>query len=249
MVSNSRRKLVAVLLLGLAGLGVHAHPSTSEHGTANTANGVRFPSAEQVPSKLAKESQAVKDLDASGASARLGFLTNSIYPGSYSTGTGQYAASSPLKLDLGGLLVGGAIGLGLIFLVPKLFYPHGGDRCYNGRSVDEGETGATQLLARLDQALAEHKIDSTSCAQRVLCSYVQQATTKVLNGSATNFDKVIGDVSSKATAENLFGSSDYQKALEVGRTNGDCAAAFSMCPSDTSHVFGAIKSFVMGSLV
>ncbi|XP_059474891.1 uncharacterized protein LOC132196341 isoform X2 [Neocloeon triangulifer] len=239
MVFQKRAVLLGVCLAVLG--AATAHPGKNE----NAAQGQRLlPSAKELHSKE-------KDQDAVGASPRFGFLSNSIYPGTYSTGTGQYGAASPLKLDLGGLLVGGAIGLGLIFLVPKLFYPYGARDCsgynnYQARSTDaDTESAATTFLTRLNDALAKNNIDTASCAQRALCSFVQNANGKVKEGSASDYEKVISEITSQASSENIFNSTEYQRALDVGRSGGDCAATFQSCKSNSDNVIGAVRSFMM----
>ncbi|XP_065340996.1 uncharacterized protein LOC135940149 isoform X2 [Cloeon dipterum] len=239
MVFQKQAVVLAVGLVVVLGAAA-AHPGKNEpaHGKSRQT---LLPSAKELQAKD-------KDQDASGASPRFGFLSNSIYPGTYSTGTGQYGATSPLKLDLGGLLVGGAIGLGLIFLVPKLLFPNTGRDCYNyqARSTDaEPDSAAVAFLSKLNDALATNHIDAASCAQRALCSFVQKASVKVKEGAASDYEKVISDITSQATSENIFNSSEYQRALEVGRSNGDCAAEFKSCKSDSDNLMGAVKTFLM----
>lgn len=46
-------------------------------------------------------------------------------------------------------------------------------------------------LARVDQALSQYNIDSSSCMQRAVCTYVQAATEKVSSGSANTVDAFV----------------------------------------------------------
>jgi len=49
-------------------------------------------------------------------------------------------------------------------------------------------------LSRLDEALTKHNIDAASCAQRALCSFVQTAAVKVKAGGASDYEKVLSDI-------------------------------------------------------
>lgn len=51
------------------------------------------------------------------------------------------------------------------------------------------------ILSRIDETLAQYNIDSSSCMQRAVCSYVKVASDKVTDGSANNLDALIDSAS------------------------------------------------------
>jgi len=60
---------------------------------------------------------------------------------------------------------------------------------------NEKKTGIIDILSRIDETLAQYNIDSSSCMQRAVCSYVKLASDKVTDGSANNLDAVIDSAS------------------------------------------------------
>lgn len=49
----------------------------------------------------------------------------------------------------------------------------------------------TDVLARVDNTLEQHNIDSSSCMQRVICSYVHDAQKNIKMGEANSVDEFI----------------------------------------------------------
>ncbi|XP_026479281.1 uncharacterized protein LOC113385649 [Ctenocephalides felis] len=124
-----------------------------------------------------------------------GFGTTGGYPGS---AAGIY---TPLKLDLGGLLVGTLVSIGAIFILPKIVNIVSGGYGY-ARSEDG--TGVTQMLARLDDTLSKFNIDSSSCMQRAVCSYVKTSEGKISEGAADQFDQLVHALSGTAIKEAII---------------------------------------------
>jgi hypothetical protein len=60
---------------------------------------------------------------------------------------------------------------------------------------NEKKTGIMDILSRIDETLAQNNIDSSSCMQRAVCSYVKLASDKVNDGSANNLDALIDSAS------------------------------------------------------
>ena len=60
---------------------------------------------------------------------------------------------------------------------------------------NEKKTGIMDILSRIDETLAQYNIDSSSCMQRAVCSYVKLASDKVTDGSANNVDALIDSAS------------------------------------------------------
>lgn len=51
------------------------------------------------------------------------------------------------------------------------------------------------VLARIDNSLEQQNIDSSSCVQRIICSYVHDAQKNLQNGEAGTIDQLVYAVS------------------------------------------------------
>lgn len=121
-----------------------------------------------------------------------------------SSSVGPYG---PMKIDLGGVLLGAIIGIGAVLIVPKVLgVLHGGgygggSSGYGGyggnyRSIDGGDpTGISDMLAKIDEILGKNNIDSSVCMQRAVCTYVRQSTMHHTMGTADQTDQIIGVLS------------------------------------------------------
>lgn len=109
---------------------------------------------------------------------------------------GMAYGMAPLKIDIGGIALGALIGLGAILIVPKLanVFSNGGGG-YGYRSLENDMSSITDLLAKVDNSLEQHNIDSSSCMQRIICSYVNEAQKGVENGKANTVDQLVYAVS------------------------------------------------------
>jgi hypothetical protein len=56
---------------------------------------------------------------------------------------------------------------------------------------NEKKTGIIDILSRIDETLAQYNIDSSSCMQRAVCSYIKMSSEKVTDGSANNLDALV----------------------------------------------------------
>jgi hypothetical protein len=56
---------------------------------------------------------------------------------------------------------------------------------------DEKKMGIMDVLSRIDETLAQYNIDSSSCMQRVVCSYIKLTSEKVTDGSANSLDELV----------------------------------------------------------
>lgn len=107
---------------------------------------------------------------------------------------------SPMKIDLGGVVLGAIIGIGALLIIPKVVGTlNGGYGGYSGgnyRSVDGGDpTGISEMLAKLDDILGKDNIDSTNCMQRAVCTYVRQSVYHHKMGTADQTDQIVNTLS------------------------------------------------------
>lgn len=52
-------------------------------------------------------------------------------------------------------------------------------------------SSVTDILARIDNSLEQQNIDSSTCMQRIVCSYVHDARRNINNGEANAVDEFI----------------------------------------------------------
>lgn len=108
------------------------------------------------------------------------------YPHSGS-GVGYY---SPLKYNIGGIVLGTLVGVGVLLLLPKLAGAfHGGGNGYY-RSEDSG-TDFTELMHSISNFLDENRVDSAACVKRMVCSSVRNSEYNLENQTADQIDKWI----------------------------------------------------------
>lgn len=117
------------------------------------------------------------------------------YPNSGSGGVGG-VYGTPLKLDLGGVVVGALVGIGALLILPKLlsaFSSHTGGG-YNYRNID-GDMGVTDMISKLDDFLGQNNIDSSACMQRAVCTFVRSSEFHMASGQADQMETLIHSLS------------------------------------------------------
>lgn len=57
--------------------------------------------------------------------------------------------------------------------------------------VDGDPTGLTEMLTKIDDILGKNNIDSTTCVQRAVCTYVRSAEYHMTMGTADQSDQII----------------------------------------------------------
>ncbi|XP_019883527.2 uncharacterized protein LOC105252653 [Camponotus floridanus] len=184
---------------------------------------------------LKRESE-MNDVTDRGQEARFGF-TNIGGTGS-GYGMSPYA---PAKIDLGGLLLGAIIGVGSILIIPKLLYILSGTYGAYARSED---SNFAQTLTKIDDVLTRHGIDTTSCMQRAVCTYSQQAAAAVgdENGSrneddkdekVTAFDRMVNAITSNQVFRTAMQGTAIEEAVKIGRANRNgkdsCSISYPNC--------------------
>ncbi|XP_050444973.1 uncharacterized protein LOC126848257 isoform X1 [Cataglyphis hispanica] len=184
-----------------------------------------------------KRESEMNDVTDRGQEARFGF-TNIGGTGS-GYGVSPYA---PAKIDLGGLLLGAIIGVGSILIIPKLLYILSGTygAYARNRSHIGEDSGFAQTLTKIDDVLARHGIDTTSCIQRAVCTYSQQAAAVIgdENGNgnendkdekATSFDRMVNAITSNQVFRTAMQGTAIEEAVEAGRANRNCSRSYPHC--------------------
>ncbi|XP_011052269.1 PREDICTED: uncharacterized protein LOC105144802 [Acromyrmex echinatior] len=198
---------------------------------AKAQDQVAMPSQIKQHDEASKREPETNDIADRSQEARFGFTNVG------STGSG-YGVSpyAPAKIDLGGLLLGAIIGVGSILIIPKLLYILSGTYGAYARSEDNG---FTQTLTRIDDILARHGIDTTSCMQRAICTYSQQAATAVgdedeNNGNekdqkVTSFEKMVNTITSNQVFRTAMQGTAIEEAVEAGRKGRNCSRSYPHC--------------------
>ncbi|XP_053984173.1 uncharacterized protein LOC128893858 [Hylaeus anthracinus] len=151
-----------------------------------------------------------------------------------STGSGYGATTyAPAKIDLGGLLLGAIIGVGSILIIPKLLYVLSGTYGHYARSE---ENGVAHIVTKMDDVLARHGIDSTSCMQRAVCTYSQHAASSTRDANQLNeeeevssFDKMFDAITTNQFFRTAMEGTAIQEAVEVGRNGRNCSKTYPHC--------------------
>ncbi|PSN33683.1 hypothetical protein C0J52_20896 [Blattella germanica] len=189
---------------------------------------------------------------------RFGFLTYGTTAVQNTGTTGLTGLNGQLKLDLGGVVLGAIIGFGAVFILPKIlhvFNVGGHESGYGGGSYgyrsevgeEKNSTNIVDVLSRIDETLAKYNIDSSSCMQRAVCSYVKSAQEKVQEGSANNFDSILDSAAGNSVVNFMLDGTSLKQAVETGRSGGNCGATYARCPFNKDSVFAAIKSLMADS--
>ncbi|KAH8236359.1 hypothetical protein KR026_000330 [Drosophila bipectinata] len=165
---------------------------------------------------------------------RLGYTTGYGSLNGYPGGTGL-SAYNPIKLDLGGVVLGTLVGIGAIILIPKILSAfHGGYGGY-GRSEDNDLTPLSSMINKIDDVLGQNNIDSTSCMQRAVCGYVRSTEYNMKIGSSDQMDEFIHMLSENSLVDYLLDGTAIKEALEHGKRSGErpCEEVYSNCPLDS----------------
>ncbi|XP_063231272.1 uncharacterized protein LOC134535862 isoform X2 [Bacillus rossius redtenbacheri] len=249
----------SLLLLVLFSIVCHAVPKKYDvtGGFVPTYLSEQQADPENLPGRLVRseiETGAVAHGKELTKEPKFGFIS---YGGS-GQGYGTGVQTGGLKIDLGGVVLGALIGLGAVLIIPKLltvvekpvhegYHTYGGYGGY-GRSEESAPTnitsGVMRLLTQVDDALSKHNIDSTSCMQRAVCSYVKSATHKVAEGSATSLDSIVDTVTRNTMLSVMLDGSSLKQALEMGQQGANCGATFPKCPFNKDTVYIALKSIL-----
>ncbi|XP_011504147.1 PREDICTED: uncharacterized protein LOC105367215 isoform X2 [Ceratosolen solmsi marchali] len=166
-------------------------------------------------------------------------------------GISSYA---PARIDLGGLLLGAVIGIGTILIIPKLLYVLSGTYGAYARSEDGG---IAQVMTKLDDALARHGVDTTSCMQRIACSYSKQAAEAMhnlnldesSNETVSGIDKFVDILSSNQMMRAALQGTAIQEAMETGRNGQSCARTYQHCGFSTDTILTILAKLAANNVI
>ncbi|XP_063831085.1 uncharacterized protein LOC135080367 isoform X2 [Ostrinia nubilalis] len=166
-------------------------------------------------------------------------------------GQGGYGSSAPglygpVKIDLGGVLIGSILGFGAVIILPKIIhalsYGYGGGY---GRSLETDMSQISDMLNKLDETLSRYNIDSGACMQRLSCSYVQLANENMLAGNATDFDALLSNLSNNSFVRRMLDGTAIFEAISAGRSmDTDCQSLYPKCKMDKKTVVKILTQLV-----
>ncbi|XP_035726738.1 uncharacterized protein LOC118443612 [Vespa mandarinia] len=206
---------------------------------------VAMPSQAEIrtDTSMKHEETTINDISDRNQEARFGFTNIG------SSGSG-YAISpyAPAKIDLGGLLLGAIIGVGSILIIPKLLYVLSGTYGNYARSE---ENGFAQSMTKLDDALARHGIDTTSCMQRAVCTYSQQAAAAVKVADEENedekissFDRMIDAITTNQVFRTAMQGTAIQEAVEAGHSGKNCSYSYPHCGFSLETMLSLLSNII-----
>ncbi|XP_057670196.1 uncharacterized protein LOC130902244 [Diorhabda carinulata] len=150
-----------------------------------------------------------------------------------------------MKIDIGGVALGAILGLGLVLIIPKLANIVGGG--YGGyRNLENEMSSFTDVLARIDNSLESHNIDSTSCIQRVVCSYINSAQKNINSGNASGLEEFITSIVNNTLFSYMLDGTAIKGAVELGRRADEekCSNSFPKCPLTKDNVLKVLGSLL-----
>ncbi|XP_049878214.1 uncharacterized protein LOC126375315 [Pectinophora gossypiella] len=151
----------------------------------------------------------------------------------------------PVKIDLGGVLIGSILGFGAVIILPKIIhalsYGYGG----YGRSLEPDLQQASDMLNKLDETLSRYNIDSAACMQRLACSYVQLANENMVTGNATDFDALLSNLSSNSLIRRMLDGTTIYEAISAGQSlDNNCQTLYPKCKLDKKTVVKMLTQLV-----
>lgn len=105
-------------------------------------------------------------------------------------------------------------------------------------------------MTRLDDILARHGIDTTSCMQRAVCSYSQktaaQKSADILNEDEK--DSSINKIIDIATTNQIFRSAmqgtAIQEAIDAGKSGENCTRVYQQCGLSMDAVLSLFSAII-----
>ncbi|XP_068619359.1 uncharacterized protein [Battus philenor] len=233
---------LVVALLGLC-LAVAASNYRSDGGFVPSAAFQRTEDQLAEPSARAERNSREERDNQSDRTQRFGIST-------YGSTGSPYGGSAPgiygpVKIDLGGVLLGSILGFGAVIILPKIIhafsYGYGGGY---GRSA-ETELPVSDMLGKLDDVLSRYNIDSAACVQRLTCSYLQLANENMHSGNATDFDILLTSLSSNSLVRRMIDGTSIFEAMSAGKSlDTDCQTLYPKCKLDKKTVIKIMTQLV-----
>lgn len=111
-------------------------------------------------------------------------------------------------------------------------------------------------MTKLDDALARHGIDTTSCMQRMVCSYSKRAAVAVREAAIdanetqeeiSSLDRMVDGLSTNQILRTALQGTAIQEAVDSGRAGENCSRAYPQCGFSLETIF-SLMSHVMSAM-
>ncbi|KAG7163638.1 putative DM4/DM12 family-like protein 1 [Homarus americanus] len=117
-----------------------------------------------------------------------------------------------------------------------------------GRNIERGGgvlpvEPFTSILNQLDDALAQYDLDSTSCMQRAVCTYVAESEQSVKEGDADSSEMIVSGFARSTWLQTLVGKTSLTEAVEMGRTGANCQLQYPKCPFSVTGVLRFLATY------
>lgn len=111
------------------------------------------------------------------------------------------------------------------------------------------DVGFSSTMTKLDDVLARHGIDTTSCMQRAVCTYAQKAadTVKTANDidedeKISSFDRMIETITTNQVFRAAMRGTAIQEAIEAGRKGQNCSRNYRHCGFSMESIMGLFSN-------
>ncbi|XP_055589468.1 uncharacterized protein LOC129741723 [Uranotaenia lowii] len=189
-----------------------------------------------------RQNETGNEPNASERAQRLGLTTGYGGINGYGYSSSGIGGYSPLKIDLGGVVLGTLVGIGALLILPKLVTAFGGNYGHY-RSVDSDMTGLTEMLNKVDDVLAQNNIDSAACMQKAICSYIRSSDYHMQVGTADQIEHMILAVSENSLVDYMLDGTAIKEAINNGKkqTARSCDELYKSCPLDRKSALQVFK--------
>nr|CAH7714600.1 unnamed protein product [Callosobruchus chinensis] len=111
----------------------------------------------------------------------------------------------------------------------------------------EGDmSSVTNVLARIDNSLEQQNIDSSTCMQRVICSYVQDAEKNKKSGEMGSIDELVLTLTNNTLLSYVLDGTAVKQAVDLGRS-GDpdkCSSLLPKCAITRENILQIISNIL-----
>lgn len=109
-------------------------------------------------------------------------------------------------------------------------------------------------MTKLDDALARHGIDTTSCMQRAVCTYAKRAAETMRDANditedqkISSFDRMVETLTTNQVFRTAMRGTAIQEAIEAGRGGDNCTRTYRHCGFSLETILSLISN-VMSSM-
>lgn len=106
-------------------------------------------------------------------------------------------------------------------------------------------------MTKLDDILAHHGIDTTSCMQRAVCTYARKAAETVRTANDINedekvssLDRMVESITTNQIFRTAMRGTAVQEAIEAGRKGQNCSRIYRQCGFSMESIVGLVSNLL-----